>query len=414
MDVLSSIDPTSSGGSFADPYRPSFFELIAQEQLSHLLKPAVRYVLTVLAQRNPRYLLRIVNRYDEIYALLMLAVERHYLRTWNSSFTENFYGLLRRRRPAVSTKRVESAVSPAALQASQRLRPRETNWSLLFLVGLPYLDTKLSQYWEQIGGGTGTDDLFSEESSTAQFRSQQVLDTRQQLKDLFRKGYPYIQVAYQLWMLAYNIGYLFGRTPYWRPWYRWMRVDIRRLQGNEQVILSPKKRPLPPISQSPVLFTALLAQRGAGAVFEALKYALPASIFFFKFLEWWYSPNNPRRRRGDDGDSETHTPIKPPAPLLPKDDGVINHPPAGYKDAYVLTQPNPEASLFADEEPSTSLVHNVCSLCGAAPIQNPCVLATGYAFCYTCAHAYVDKYHRCPVTLTPLPGGIEQIRKVLV
>lgn len=83
MDVLSSVDPTSSGGSFADPYRPSFFELIAQEQLAQLLKPAVRYVLTVLAQRNPRYLLRVVNRFDEIYALLMLAIDRHYLRTWS-------------------------------------------------------------------------------------------------------------------------------------------------------------------------------------------------------------------------------------------------------------------------------------------------------------------------------------------
>lgn len=84
MDILSSVDPTASGGTLADPYRPSFFELVAQEQLSHLLKPAVRYVLTVLAQRNPRYLLRIVNRFDEIYALLMLAVDQHYLRTWST------------------------------------------------------------------------------------------------------------------------------------------------------------------------------------------------------------------------------------------------------------------------------------------------------------------------------------------
>lgn len=84
MDVLSNIDPTSSGFSSVDPYRPSFFELIAQDQLSSLLKPAIRYVLTVLAQRNPRYLLRIVNRFDEVYALIMLAVNRHYLRTWST------------------------------------------------------------------------------------------------------------------------------------------------------------------------------------------------------------------------------------------------------------------------------------------------------------------------------------------
>lgn len=84
MDVLSNIDPTSSGSAAADPFRPSFFELMAQEQLASLLKPAVRYVITVLAQRYPRYLLRIVNRFDELYALIMLAVNRHYLRTWST------------------------------------------------------------------------------------------------------------------------------------------------------------------------------------------------------------------------------------------------------------------------------------------------------------------------------------------
>ena len=84
MDVLANVDTTSSNGTASDPFRPSFFEMVAQEQLSQLLKPAVRYVLTVLAQRHPRYLLRIVNRFDEVYALLMLAVERHYLRTWST------------------------------------------------------------------------------------------------------------------------------------------------------------------------------------------------------------------------------------------------------------------------------------------------------------------------------------------
>ena len=332
----------------------------------------------------------------------------------DASFTENFYGLMRRRRPAVSTKRVESAVSHAALQASQQLRPWEVRVSLLFLVGLPYLDTKLTQYWEHLGGGAGADDLFGEESEQATFRAPSQPSLRQRWEDAFRKGYPYVQVVYQLWMLAYNIGYLFNRTPYWRPWYRWMRVDIRRMQGNEQPLIARAERPLPPVTQFPLLFSALVARRGVGFVFEMLKYALPASIFFFKFLEWWYSPSNPRRRRGDDGNDGTAAPVKPPAPLHPSDDGVMVHHPPGWTDAQILTRGLPDAGLFADEEAPAALLHNGCPLCGAAPIQNPCVLATGYACCYTCAHAYVDKYHRCPVTLAPLPGGIEQIRKVLV
>ena len=34
----------------------------------------------VFAQSYPRYLLRIVNKHEEFYALLMFFVERHYLR----------------------------------------------------------------------------------------------------------------------------------------------------------------------------------------------------------------------------------------------------------------------------------------------------------------------------------------------
>jgi hypothetical protein len=83
-----------------DPSKPSLFELVAQEQLRDLLQPALKYVLSVspdivvllsaefglgfspqvFAQRYPRYLLRIVNRHEEFYSLIMLYVERHYLR----------------------------------------------------------------------------------------------------------------------------------------------------------------------------------------------------------------------------------------------------------------------------------------------------------------------------------------------
>jgi hypothetical protein len=86
-----------------DPLKPSLFELVAQEQLRDLLQPALKYVLSVrlgrdawnaqdtslttllirqvFAQQYPRYLLRIVNKHEEFYALLMLFVERHYLKT---------------------------------------------------------------------------------------------------------------------------------------------------------------------------------------------------------------------------------------------------------------------------------------------------------------------------------------------
>lgn len=58
---------------------------------------------------------------------------------------------------------------------------------------------------------------------------------KQQFDDAFRKGYPYAQVAFQVWILSSNIRYLFNKTPHWRPWFALMRIEMRRMQGNEQV-----------------------------------------------------------------------------------------------------------------------------------------------------------------------------------
>jgi hypothetical protein len=41
--------------------------------------------MQVFAQRYPRYLLRIVNHHEEFYAIIMLFVERHYLRKHGAS-----------------------------------------------------------------------------------------------------------------------------------------------------------------------------------------------------------------------------------------------------------------------------------------------------------------------------------------
>ena len=427
MDVLANIDPTSSDGSAADPFRPSFFELIAQKQLSDLLKPAIRYVLTVLAQHYPRYLLRIVNRFDELYAVLMLAVERHYLRTWNASFTEHFYGLRRRRRPAVSTKRLDASVPPHKLHATRQLRDREVNVSLLFLVGLPYLEAKLSDYWERLGGGVviegdSGDDLFADEETVRLERSVSRQETpaqriRSRLKMLFRRGFPLVQVGLQLWILAYHIKYLFGITPYWRPWLAAMRVDVRRAMGNETPLrLGAASKRLPQFSRFPLLFMLRSLQKGGAHILDALKYALPASIFFFKVLEWWYSPNN--RRRGDDDESKSRKVLGPPVVSHPSSSGVLENPHESYRDPKVLKTKNQTPYVTdADDEiivDIPSLLHNSCPICGAMPIQNPCALPTGFAFCYRCATDYVDKWHVCPVTQIELPGGIEQIRRVLV
>lgn len=449
MEVLTSVDPTSSQPSSSDPFHPSFFELAAQSQLSDLIKPAVRYVLAVLAQRNPRYLLRAVNSFDEIYALLMAGIETHYLTVWGSSFSENFYGLRRRRRPGLSRSVGATSLTVAS---SERLGKREIRLSLLWLVGLPWLGAKLEDAWERNGGGlTNVGSLFGEDDSATTARGRfEENDTRSLRKkvrsavmEAFKTGYPYAKTLYQLWLLTYNVRYLFDKTPYWRPWFSLMRVDIRRVGPNDgpRKNLLPSK--MPSLVRQPAKFFLVLLKLAPGVVYEGLKYGLPASIFFFKFLEWWYGADNPRRRRSNQsssnaggGGEETQNPsLDPPAPLLPDlQTGVLSNIPQSIQDTlpnYKLPQIFALSGKLLDQlesseqevkpnlidskpsQPRRRLIHNSCPLCGAMPINNPAVLPSGYVFCYTCAFEYVEKHAKCPVTSLDVPERKDALRKVL-
>lgn len=84
--------------------------------------------------------------------MIMLVVERHYLRkhsaftsppnfipfSWSldASFSENFYGLKRRRRPFIETERTKAAVGHAL--AGEKLRSTEIWKSLAFLVSIRF------------------------------------------------------------------------------------------------------------------------------------------------------------------------------------------------------------------------------------------------------------------------------------
>ncbi|KAI0285103.1 hypothetical protein BGY98DRAFT_930604 [Russula aff. rugulosa BPL654] len=210
-----------------DPLKPSLFELIAQEQLRDLLQPALKYVLSVFAQRYPRYLLRIVNRHEEFYGLIMLYVERHYL---HASFAENFYGLKRRRRPFIETERARAAVGGVPVE--EKLRDREMWRSLIVLVGLPYLRAKAQDYYEDLGGGTDVPDdgghtipALTEEASLIWCTN----TLKGRLRRLYKRTYPFVNMAFEGWIMAYNVAYAFERTPFYRPWLSWVGVDLRRM-----------------------------------------------------------------------------------------------------------------------------------------------------------------------------------------
>uniref|UniRef100_A0A2P2JYK7 Peroxisome biogenesis protein 12 n=1 Tax=Rhizophora mucronata TaxID=61149 RepID=A0A2P2JYK7_RHIMU len=60
--------------------RPTFFEMAAAQQLPASLRAALTYSIGVLALRRP-FLHKVLDYEDEFFALLMLVLETHSLRT---------------------------------------------------------------------------------------------------------------------------------------------------------------------------------------------------------------------------------------------------------------------------------------------------------------------------------------------
>lgn len=365
-------------GTGGDPLKPSVFELIAQEQLRDLLQPALKYVLSVFAQRYPRYLLRIVNRHEEFYAAIMFFIERHYLKKHNASFSENFYGLKRRRKPFIETDRAQAAVGGIPPQES--LGTVEIWRSLLFLVGVPYLRAKAQDYFEALGGGIDSEILDVGGVRNAQERMVQTIGGR--LRRLYKRLYPWLNMSYEAWLLVYNIAYLFDQTPFYRPWLSWVGVDLRRLGAEDYrmaAMAAQKSSPLIGKKGAVALIRRLLLT-SPRLFLDSLKLLLPTAIFFIKFLEWWYSPSSPARALS----TSPLRPAIPPPRLLP---------------------PHPKGI------PLDRTNYGQCPICRGS-IANATALPSGYVFCYRCAYGQVEKHGKCPVTL--LPAQLWQLRKVLV
>ncbi|GAA5833839.1 hypothetical protein JCM11251_005982 [Rhodosporidiobolus azoricus] len=302
-----------------DPHRPSLFELAAQEQLRDLLSPVVRYVLSVFAQRNPRYLLRLVNHHDLLFSICMFFIEKHYLIKHGGSFAETFYGLKRRRaHRGGGTENVRKAAELTG--KTDRLGRREVNGSLAFLVLLPYIRTKLVDHYERLGGGV--DDALFASSSTSLSPLDHLrnpsLPPLQRIASAanaaFKLAYPYANLAYELYLLVHNLRYLFGKSPYWRPWFRWIGIEVRRMGQEDyerqqslpslftQLYAPPPNSP-PSTRASLRLILSRLLRLTPSLALDSLKILLPLTIFSFRLLEWWYSPQgvSSRLRSGGSG-----------------------------------------------------------------------------------------------------------------
>ncbi|KAG6006170.1 hypothetical protein E4U21_007280 [Claviceps maximensis] len=427
-------------GTF-DDNKPSLFEVLSEQQLNSLLPPTLRYLLTVATQRHPRYLLRILNSFDELYALFMLAVERHYLRTRGASFTEHFYGLKREKALGSEIPRA-SLSAPHLVRQVLKLSTADVWKNLAALVGVPYLKRKLDESYHVNAPRALLGSSYTRMPENPTLKERFLHYYRWFLANI----YPSLHAAYYFAILAFNLGYLFDRTKYHNPLMWLIGTRLRRMTAADYQAIEALSNPIKPGNRpgSRSLFSP--SELGSKAL-SGLSLLLPTSIFALKFLEWWYQSDfaNQLSRKAAEN-------INLPPPMIRGPTKKSSFTAKGKKmeantelgAAEGEEEAEEEAEWTADDAPiamsSMLPVYVVplpkdtalCPIC-RDDIVTPTACQTGVVYCYTCIHRWIEGIHdkqvsfmekrsgkcesgigRCAVTGKRLLGGTEGLRRIMI
>lgn len=361
--------------------------------------------------------MRILNSFDELYALLMLLVERHYLLTYGGSFTENFYGLKRERVLRIKGGEVPRALSATSALVRQTLKLRTTDvWkNLAVMVALPYVKRKLDESYDihvpqttLLGPNYNRDRRLPPDASL----KQRVMHY---YKWFLRHIYPSVNAAYYFSLLAFNLAYLFDGSKYHSPFLWLIGTRMRRLGEVDQAAIALATQPKAPPTTSrgarpgetnSAFSPRLLLTTVYPRLLSSLRILLPTSIFALKFLEWWHASDFARQlsRKASEG-------LDLPPPVV---SGLDQHPspspssfpPTGKQSSPSGTQPSQPPPRKRKPAPidATSLrpiltvpaptpaTSALCPICLNA-VVTPTAAQTGYVFCYTCIHRWVEGTH---------------------
>ncbi|KAI0852590.1 Pex12 amino terminal region-domain-containing protein [Daldinia vernicosa] len=425
---------TALRGTF-DDQKPSLFELLSEQQLNSLLPPTLRYLLTVATHRYPRYLLRVLNSFDELYALAMLVIERHYLRTRGGSFTEHFYGLKREKSLQAEVPRA-TARAPELVRETLKLSEKDIWKNLAVMVALPYLKRKLDESHEIEAPRALLGANYTRMPANPTFK-QRLLHY---YKWFIRNIYPSVHAAYYFSIIAFNLAYLFDGSKYHNPFLWLIGTRMRRMnEADFRAIeaLSKPKAGNPPLTASSLLNPRIMGPR----LLSSLSVLLPTSIFALKFLEWWYASDFAKQlsrkaaenlelpppvvsglsalgvkvpqKKGHDEKSKKEEEERPKIPSA--EDAPIATP----SMLPIFTVPAPEDS-------------ELCPIC-EDEITTATACQTGVVYCYACIHRWIEGSHqrqeefmadqagkwesgqgRCAVTGRRVLGGTEGLRRIMV
>ncbi|XP_077168426.1 peroxisome assembly protein 12 [Paroedura picta] len=327
--------------------RPSIFEVVAQDSLMSAVRPALQHAAKVLAESNPDRYGFLWHWFDELYTLLDLLLQQHYLSSCSASFSENFYGL--KRVPLRSKRGLRHELATVGL-------PQKQHWqSLALLVLLPYLETKLEKLVSRL---REEDDYSIHPPSSSWKRFYQA----------FLAAYPFVNLAWEGWFLAQQLCYILGKARHHSPLLRLAGVRLVRLTVEDLQALE-KKTPTAWTTQPPACSmkdqVKSAVKKALGGLAFSLSTGLSVGVFFLQFLEWWYSSENQETVK-----SLTALPIPPPPLHLDHDTAA----------------------------PLLPTLKTVCPLCRRIRANDTALSTSGFVFCYRCAYSYVKSHQRCPIT----------------
>lgn len=405
MDFYSSID-----SSQLDTQKPTIFEVVSCSQLDSLLTPSLRFLLTHYTHRYPRLLLKILNNFDEINALLRGIIELTYLKTWNATFIEKFYGIKRVSSiPILPNSPSILATNSKKYDELKKLTTLQIIISLIDAVGIPYVASKTERFHERLIPQyllntisvnippNGQDIEEEKENRKNQQFSLKLISIwcklKRILKDSFFKYYPTVKLVLKLITLLLNILYLSNKTSSISIIQLLSKISYSRItqldhMRVEEQLSSPKSRISTSVNVPPTLSSTLfsniqsLSQPLCKMAWATTDTILPVSIFLLKFLEWYNSNRNSQNKKDDDSNNFV-TPIVPS--IVPI-------------DALTSTEINDSISTH----------DSLCRICHQE-MHNPAIIETGYVFCYKCIYEYLrdqpkEQGGRCPVTDRRLLG----------
>ncbi|KAL8678874.1 MAG: hypothetical protein Q9186_004809 [Xanthomendoza sp. 1 TL-2023] len=384
----------------------------------------------------------------------MLAVERHYLRTYGGGFTENFYGLKRERVLHIKGGEAPRASrgAPNLMRETLQLEKGDVWKNLVIMVGLPYLKRKLDESYDI---HTPSASILGPQYNRNTLPPSATIRERiaYYYKWFLRHIYPSINSAYYFSLLAFNLAYLFDNTKYSSPFLWLVGTRIRRMgQADYRAIALAEQTPSIPPSRppgrpgqtnsiwNPVNFTTVIYPR----LLSSLRLLLPTSIFALKFLEWWHASDFARQlsRKAAEGldlppPIVSGMPLKKPPPSItekgeqfqrsnpPTNTVSLSSPPPPQQPIKFPVSHSPSNSpTVQSSKPTppisatsklpiltvpapTSQTSSFCPIC-LGPIQTPTSAQTGYVFCYTCIFKWVDGAHERQEAFMEHGGGEER------